>query len=153
MFIMNLKKDESEIHNFWKLAWTANKMSHVKIHESKIFWRIMRDFLFSFSILKSFFRKPLVDKTVVVDGFTRAAGALECQKYWWGQAYPPLPPWLKYLWIIYLLQIESPYVPKPFRRLCGGWWGERRNSSYVIVVLTVSNCCCKEFSNLQLYVS
>ena len=117
MFIMNLKKDESEIHNFWKLAWTANKMSHVKIHESKIFWRIMRDFLFSFSILKSFFRKPLVDKTVVVDGFTRAAGALECQKYWWGQAYPPLPPpWLKYEYFIC-----SKLSPHMFSNRSGGF--------------------------------
>ena len=140
MFTVKLKK--GWIRN-WKLA---SRSTNPKYFDSWCF--------FSFSILESFFRKPLVDKTGVVDGFTRVTEAPECQKYWWGQA--PLPPLQgpDRNRINLSAQNWVPMSPKPSRRLClvrcGGWWGEWRNSSYVIVVLTVSNCCCKEFCKLQL---
>ena len=84
---------------------------------------------FSFSILESFFRKPLVDKTGVVDGFTRVTEAPECQKYWWGQAYVVGIIYPLGIELIYLPKIESP-CPKtvPAALFSTMWWmvGEKK---------------------------
>ena len=73
----------------------------------------------------------MVDKTGVVDGFTRVTEAPECQKFCWGTSlcsghnlpHTPLqgPDWN----IIDLSAPKlSPHVPKPSRPLCYStmWW-------------------------------
>ena len=64
-----------------------------------------------------------MDKTGVVDGFTRVTEAPECQKYWWGQApYPPCRVLIG-IELIYLPKIESPCPQTvPAALFSTMWW-------------------------------
>ena len=60
---MKFRKDELEIENWHPDPRIQSILTH------------------DFFLLLVFFRKPLVDKMGVVDGFTRVKEAPECQKY------------------------------------------------------------------------